>query len=184
MKHKGILIVGQMGAGKTTLAKMIAESFRIYDPCNLAAFGDALKNGAQQHMTDLHNKREIYQQYGQSMREIFGADVWVRALDNHIKNMPPHHFNIVHDGRQPNEVAWAKEKGYLVAGIIAPEDVRAARLLERDGYDQSGYMRHETEENALYLSQHEAHMTFYNGSDKLGDLQAIATEICAEVEKA
>jgi len=175
MNYKGILIVGQMGAGKTTLASMLADKIENGHP---VAFGDALKSSAGQFMTKLHNKREIYQQYGQSMREIFGWDVWVRALDEYISTMTPYYFNIVHDARQPNEVAWAKTKDYLVVGLIASATVRGKRLKERDGYDQSVYMRHETEENALFLSKHVADINFINETDMLGDLEFIAGKIC------
>lgn len=168
LKYGGICIFGQMGAGKTTLANTLMEGINFSrGVTQIAAFGDRLKQDAGRYMLPSKewNKRVIYQGYGQAMRELFGPDVWVNALDEYLdihrgeaRNYGVTVIPIIHDGRQPNEYEWATAKDYLTVGVVADREKRVQRLLDRDGYDQSEYFGHETEINALEMALKSAYL--------------------------
>lgn len=142
----GVCIFGKMGAGKTTLAHEVARQLLIRsEPVHIAAFGDRLKEQAKQYMKEGQNERRAWQAFGQSIRQIFGHDVWIRELE---KYLDPRFVIIIHDARQLNELQWAKSAGLLTVGVHASEFVRGERLKARDGYDQSAYFSHGTEEQA------------------------------------
>lgn len=149
---KNIIIFGSMGSGKDTAAEMIQRHFN----SRIAKIGGRVRR----HVDEICNlmnlddskKRLLYQEYGQTMRRIFGQDIWNlylrREIDQDLHN--GRHI-IIADGRQVNEVSFWRKEGFLLVGIDADPEIRIKRLYERDGYDQSSRLTHETEMQAMEI---------------------------------
>jgi dephospho-CoA kinase len=143
---KGFLIFGQMGSGKDTVADILREYG--YTTVKLGKY-------IRQHVDKLNyieqDKRPLYQQYGQTMRFLFGENVWNEALYNDIKilyhDKRIEHFAIA-DGRQKNEFRYWRGKGFYTIGIEASPEIREERLIKRDGVSQKQYFGHQTEVEA------------------------------------
>lgn len=139
-----IIIFGKIASGKDTLADFLVEAFN-YKKLKLGKYiREQVDKLSLQPFTDRRNE---YQQYGQSCRRIFGYDVWNEATFREIDINLPVNF-IIADGRQVNEYDYWKSKGFFTVGIFADETTRDERVIARDGKSQKEHFNHETETQA------------------------------------
>src|SRR5690625_3647293 len=142
-----IALTGKMRSGKSTVADILRYNHDFTFPFS---FGDKMKNIAAQLFpieTTQGKPRELYQTFGQKMREI-DPDVWVKHLAKSVefeeKRGDPYGI-VIDDLRQPNEYDWARENGFVIIRVIASEEERIKRAKQAgDDFDESS-LAHETE---------------------------------------
>lgn len=142
VKNPNIIIFGQMGAGKSTLAKLLQSNYG-YEVLHL---GEKIHSECRLHGSET---REEMQQYGQAMRNIFGQDVWCNYLMQKIETEYAGVPVVIDDGRQINELVYFKSMGFITLGIKTNFNIRYDRLSKRVSYkinEDSFY--HETEVQA------------------------------------
>jgi dephospho-CoA kinase len=146
-----IALTGKMRSGKDTVANhlYIKHSF------NEVAFGDALKKNAHATfpwVSEFSKPRALYQQFGQLMRQI-EPDVWIKHAEQAVKGAIDFRVNtgaeqvgvVITDLRQPNEYEWARNNGYTVIRVTAPDEDRIWRAkLSGDDFTEAD-LEHETE---------------------------------------
>jgi dephospho-CoA kinase len=146
-----IALTGKLRSGKDTAANhiYIRHSF------NRVAFGDALKKNAHATfpwVSEFSKPRELYQQFGQLMRQI-EPDVWIKHAERAVKGAIDANVNIgagkvgvvITDLRQPNEYEWARENGFTIIRVTAPDEDRLWRAkLAGDDFTEAD-LEHETE---------------------------------------
>ncbi|MED1125239.1 AAA family ATPase [Bacillus atrophaeus] len=142
---KDIIIFGEMGSGKDEVARILSDVLNVY----VIKLGKRIREDVDSiHplLPDGLNKRKLYQDYGEGMRQIFGEDVWNLILHNDIRpGIEKGHSHIIADGRQEHELTYWTKLGFVPVGITANEAIRVKRLKERDGFDQSQMFDHKTE---------------------------------------
>lgn len=148
-----IIIFGEIGAGKDTVAEMFAKELN----GEIAKLGKRIRNDVDE-LYDIipqkHNRRKLYQDYGQGMRKVFGEDVWNLILHNSIKDgIDKGNVYIIADARQSNEFTYWTNIGFIPVAVVADEHIRKHRIQKRDGFDQSANFNHETEINARKITQ-------------------------------
>lgn len=121
-------ITGHLGAGKTTLAHLLADASPY--PLTVMSFADSLKS-------DVHRMVErssgytlsgpeidyykgpalglMYQGYGELARLLFGPAFWINRLEPRLTD-----FVIVDDVRYENEAVWLQAQGGLLIGLEGP----------------------------------------------------------------
>lgn len=142
---KNIIIFAEMGAGKSTVAEIIAG---IYGH-RILSLGEVIH---QQCKLYGHETREEMQKYGQAMRDIFGQNIWCDYVNNKIDKLnSKYSFNCtaIDDARQLNEYDYFVSKGFIPVGVIANENSRLERLKKRVDYVVNKETdQHETEVQA------------------------------------
>jgi len=158
---RNIIIFGPAGAGKTTVAKMIKE---MEPETVILSLGSQIKQICRDLKYDDKTNRELQQGVGQGMRGIFGDRVWCeylhdrhRAMINSIASVA-----VIDDGRQMSELEYWVDKGFYPLGVVADADIRARRLLNRDGYDQANRFKNETEVSADMIAHRRCAATIRN----------------------
>lgn len=166
-------LTGRMGAGKDTVAHRLAALLHPTTMVERRAFADRLKSsvattfGIQVWQLEYAKNdptayvelsapfgnidgtrkltvREYLQDYGVSMRKVFGDAFWLdQALPTSL-SVPEHTLVVVTDCRFPNEAERVKNMGGLVFEVVGPQgqmDPGAAHVSERalpthllDGY--------------------------------------------------
>lgn len=126
-----IMIIGQMGSGKDLVAK------ELYDKHNFRPY--KLGKYIRSHVDEMFRsspqdeRRDLYQKYGEGMREIFGEHVWNEILDKSISYASDRHNIMITDVRQPHELKYWTEKGYIPVCVDVNDENRLIRLKARDG---------------------------------------------------
>jgi dephospho-CoA kinase len=140
-----IIIFGEMGAGKDEAAKILSDVLNAH----IVKLGKRIREDVDtiyELLPTNPNKRKLYQDYGEGMRQIFGVDVWNLFLHDSIRpGMERGHSHIIADGRQNHELEYWTKLGFVPIGITADEEIRINRLKDRDGFDQSEMFNHVTE---------------------------------------
>jgi dephospho-CoA kinase len=173
---KNAIIFGPLGAGKTTLAGMLlnihceltGEFGRIY------SLGKKLKEIVDELKGKKGNRKE-YQETGQFFRKLLGDDVWNECAFQTMKEKQIYPA-IIDDGRQRAEFEYWEKKGFVQIGVVAPADVRARRVEERDGYCQTDRFNHEVEIQAEMIA-YECDIVVCNYGNSLENLYDIARGI-------
>lgn len=155
-----IVIFGQMGAGKSTVANYLRDTYGY----TKLSFGSKIHSECKLH--GIESRTEM-QQYGQSMRHIFGINVWTDYV--HKQSLSKDKV-CVDDGRQLNEFDYFTDLGYLTVGVIADDDKRIERLKKRVNYviDPATF-NHETEIQAS-ICAFKSKVQIYNNEDNLNHL--------------
>lgn len=130
-------LVGLMGSGKDTAARWLQEEYH-YTP---VAFADPIRGMVHQLFPDRPRQRELYQSFGDWARQQ-NSEVFVEWVRRRTTQGGPW---VVTDVRFPNELAAIKEEGGVLIAISAPDAVRHARVLARDGEDGVQGWHHATE---------------------------------------
>lgn len=143
-----IIIFGEIGAGKDAVAEILKEIF----PGKIVKLGRKIRGDVDEIHNILSgdkNKRSLYQEYGQGMREIFGKDIWNLILyDSILSGLKNEKTYIIADARQTNEFNFWTNLGFFPVAVIADKEVREERIKSRDGFDQFSRFSHETEISA------------------------------------
>jgi dephospho-CoA kinase len=146
-----IALCGRLRSGKDTAANhlYIRHSF------NRVAFGDALKKNAHATfpwVSEFSKPRALYQSYGQLMRQI-DPDVWIKHAERAVKGAIDFNVHtgaekigvVITDLRQTNEYEWARNNGYTIIRVTAPDEDRLLRAkLAGDDFNEAD-LEHETE---------------------------------------
>ena len=147
-----IALCGKLRSGKS----IVGNHLHISHGFDEVAFGDALKRTVGDVFPWLNgnpNKpRALLQQYGQLMREI-DPDVWIRHAERKVKGTIDFRVNTGHDRvdivitdlRQPNEFEWARDNGFTIIRVTAPDDVRIARAIKAGDNFSENDLEHVTE---------------------------------------
>lgn len=140
-----IVIFGEIGSGKDTVSQLLTKHI----DAEIVKLGSKIRNDVDElakFSSRGKNKRQLYQEYGQSMREIFGIDIWNVYLYHSIKEgISQGKSYIISDARQPNEFSFWANLGFVPVAVVADRGIRRKRVIERDGFDQLKNFDHETE---------------------------------------
>jgi len=137
---KNIILFGQMGSGKSTVAKYLCDNY------GYTKFSLGEKIHSECELYGMHD-REHLQAYGQMMRKIFNENIWCDYLINRSRGI---NRIVIDDARQLNEFDYFTEKRYLSIGIITDEELRLERLQKRVDYKiNPKTLKHETELQAM-----------------------------------
>jgi dephospho-CoA kinase len=146
-----IALTGKMRSGKDT----VANHFYIRYGFDRVAFGDALKKNAHATfpwVSEFSKPRALYQQFGQLMRQI-EPDVWIKHAEQAVKGAIDFRVNtgaekvgvVISDLRQPNEYEWARNNGYTIIRVTAPDEDRLMRAKSAGDDFNEADLEHETE---------------------------------------
>lgn len=153
-KNKNIIIFGEMGAGKSTVANYLAQNFG-YTKCSL---GVKIHSECRLHGEET---RQEMQNYGQMMRKIFGENIWCDYL---IKQNSDVNKIVIDDARQLNEFDYFTNKDFLPIAVITNNDIRLERLQKRVNYKiNPETFQHETEVQARQCVE-KCDIKIYNNS--------------------
>jgi dephospho-CoA kinase len=145
-----IALTGKMRSGKDT----VANHLYIRHGFDKVAFGDALKRIAHDTfpwVSEFSKPRALYQ-FMNVMRE-YDKDVWIKHVEQAVKGAIDFHVNtgaekigiVISDLRQPNEYEWARNNGYTIIRVTAPDEDRIARAkIAGDDFKEAD-LEHETE---------------------------------------
>jgi dephospho-CoA kinase len=146
-----IALTGKMRSGKDLCGSHLYINYGF----DRVAFGDALKKHAHAAfpwVSEFSKPRALYQQFGQLMRQI-EPDVWIKHAERAVKGAIDFRVNtgaekvgvVITDLRQPNEYEWARNNGYTIIRVTAPDEDRIARAIAAgDNFDEED-LEHETE---------------------------------------
>lgn len=171
-----IIIFGTMGSGKDSVARLIQLTAYEKDYV-IGKLGGAIRSDVDRVATEGADKRQLYQDYGETMRDLFGKDHWNNIIDSkfsEILEAYPSSSFIIADARQPHEMDYWTARGFVTVGVTAGETKRLERLKDRDGVDQTHRLGHITEQTAEQCVSYCNYIVENNGS--LEDLMdAVAT---------
>lgn len=144
-----IAFSGWAGSGKTEAAKYLKDKYG----GEIFSFASEIKIIARRLFGVKRKDRLIYQQIGEKMREI-DPDVWVNVVRNDVELELEYGEveNIyIDDLRRMNEYKMLKEKGFIFVRILADEDIRIKRLIERDGHCDISLLYNESEKGCTHI---------------------------------
>jgi len=148
-KKIDVMLVGPMGAGKTTIARLL------YPPLPLLSLASPIKDAATTLFgyRPKHELRPIYQKLGQMGRQFDEGFLTSRA-EQKIQLLRPSGV-VIDDGRTMKEIEWARSLfSFLIVYVNTPPQERFRRLRQRDGIEPvAESMRDETEETDALLSE-------------------------------
>jgi dephospho-CoA kinase len=141
IKIPKIALVGKLRSGKSTVSRYLQDNhgFTSY------AFGAELKKYADEIFeTNAGDKpRALYQFFGQMCRQ-WDDSIWINKVVDNISADNPEDI-LIEDVRQPNEFEWARNNGYTIIRVTAPDEDRVARAkIAGDDFNEAD-LEHETE---------------------------------------
>lgn len=131
-------LAGKRGVGKSTAARILVKEFGFIE----AAFAEPFKEGLahifgwsigsmyapeeKEEMTVYgFSRREAMQFIGQSFRERFGNDIWIKVFEEQRKAELNADYNIVLcDIRHENEAEFVRKKDGVIIHIMSYERVK------------------------------------------------------------
>jgi len=144
-----VCIAGPMGSGKSTTAKIIQDTL-LFDDVILLNQTTGIKTLMDELNYQKLPSRKVYQDVMEYFRELCGPDCHCRRTVQQVEKAAGK-ICVVDDVRQHNEMAVFKEHGFVSIGITAPDNLRANRLFNRDGYDQTQFFTHPKEYEAMQV---------------------------------
>ena len=166
-----IALCGKMRSGKDSVAWRLFYEHGFEVPMS---FGASLKRIAHEIFPDVPKEpkpRALYQ-FMNVMRD-FDPDVWVKHLAQKVvmaENDRRTTGIVVTDARQPNEVNWLRENGFVIVKVEADEATRIERIQAQGETVAEEALRHKTE---LFVDEIEADYTIPN----LGTLNELYTKV-------
>lgn len=149
---KNIFIMGAAGSGKDTLAYELWNQY-YYERFALA---DPIREEYKRFfpLRNPRTDRERLIRIGQTYKELYGQDVWVRETLKMIENFRGSVSNdvpvIITDGRYAIEYeVFVNDLNFVSVRIECPESIRLERLKQRDGTCQEGALKKESTELTL-----------------------------------
>lgn len=157
-----VAIVGKMGAGKSSLANFLVDVHQYTRVANAGAlkalaqmaYGPIDKSETYRITTTLPfgetvqhelSGREVLQGIGQTLKE-FDRDIWLKAMVRSMETMQGPF--VCDDTRFPFEAGFLKGKGWIIAKLQVPEEIRMNRY-------QHLYGRIPTEQELNHASETE-----------------------------
>lgn len=87
--------------------------------------------------------RAMMQNLGHGGREKFGKDIWLKAANKQVGTGQD--MLVIDDVRYPNELEWAKERGFITVRLEIPQDVQRKRISRLYGDVSEERINHVTE---------------------------------------
>lgn len=169
-----ILIVGKLRSGKSLIARYLERKYNFHEVAfgdELKRSADRLfgntevaeymrepiyRGGAEDvpfldpnEIVGYRKPRRLYQDFGQLLRTM-DENIWVRHAESMMESLETLRTTagiVISDGRQPNEIEWAKRNGFVIIRVSANEDTRLARAeAEGDAFSLED-LRHGTEQH-------------------------------------
>lgn len=167
-----ILLVGKMRSGKSATARHLVLNYnfselafgdelkrtadRLFETTEVAEYKrEPIRRGGADDVPFLdpneivgyRKPRQLYQDFGQLLRSM-DEDIWIRQVERSMEAaeiLRTTEGIVISDGRQPNEIAWARRNGFVIIRINANEDTRLERARkESDAFSEED-TKHETE---------------------------------------
>lgn len=133
-----IAFTGWAGSGKTEASKFLCREYGF----TRLSFADGIKQITRGIFNVRDKNRKLLQQVGEKMREI-DPDVWVKHTMNRI--LPYKSRYVIDDLRRKNEFDALVENNFYIFRIVADEDVRIKRLIDRDGFCDTALLYNDSE---------------------------------------
>jgi dephospho-CoA kinase len=153
-----VFITGLMGSGKDILAQTLVDRLNF----TRLSFADAVRMELAEEMKlPLEEMLRVYpkamlrpmlQELGQRKRAREGADYWIKRWDKAREAIEGP--VVCADMRYRNEAFYGFELGALLIRVAVDEELRIARLMERDGRYDPNWMRHPSELEVATLPVH------------------------------
>lgn len=138
------------GAGKDTVADYIVNNLMNGNACK-RALGKPIHELAEQfaeHGVERHHLQDL----GESIREIFGVDAWIKYLDRETKDLDVP--LVIPDVRKLIEFAYyCVEKGFAPLYIYVDPEVAKQRLVKRDGGFHEDDLKRNIEHQMNFIEQ-------------------------------
>jgi ABC-type dipeptide/oligopeptide/nickel transport system ATPase component len=159
---KIIALMGEMGSGKSTIAKMVEEKWsreKKDGQTEVVSFASEMKYFAHFYSgIDRNDKvkcRDLYQTFGEECRKIDPL-IWVKCLmsDIYIRYSHGTKYFIIDDLRLPHERLWAYKNEIPVIKVEAHPIIRKERMEKRGDVFTSEMMNHDTEKWVNILDYH------------------------------
>ncbi|MEK4025294.1 deoxynucleotide monophosphate kinase family protein [Sporosarcina sp. FSL W7-1283] len=147
-----IVLVSEAASGKDFTSDILTNLYGY----TRYAFADEVKEVAARLFPDKYNEiikdRKLLQEIGTKMREI-DPEVWIKTLFRKIDSVKELNYKggyaqeviVVTDCRLPNEYEALKKAGYTFIRIVADEDVRKQRMIDRGDIFTDDDLKHHTE---------------------------------------
>lgn len=179
-----IALTGQMRSGKDTVARRLVER---YDFVKLA-FADDMKRIFHElcpHIPKYPKPRAEYQRFGEEIRSLYGADIWVRHVERRVERLTDYfkaHGQtlkiVITDLRLPIEYDWCKRNGFVIVRVIADENIRRERAAFSGDKVSAADWSHETEN---YSKDFEVDYEIVNDGS-LAELERQVDELMTKME--
>ncbi|OPJ59327.1 hypothetical protein [Clostridium oryzae] len=172
--YNGIVIFGEMGSGKDTLARMIEDirdDSKIYnmgvlcrEMMKVAKVNPKWKGQERfigQTIADKFRELDINIMcdyilsliLGDSLVSIDNNEDYVNSITNELRNVRKNQLSIIVGGRTLTDFEYWRKLDFFMLGIKVGEKVRETRLKERDGAEtaQNSSSKHNTEKDVSYI---------------------------------
>lgn len=183
-----VALISEAGGGKDFLAEYAVNKYGY----TRYAFADDVKLIAELWFPHLYgdenNKnRALLQAIGTKFREI-DEDVWIKSMFTAIDDEASirKRYNeateviVITDCRMPNEYQALKERGFTFIRVIADEEVRKQRLLDRGDKFTEKDMKHHTES---FYSRFECDFAIINNGDASDTFRQLSDILDTLIEK-
>ncbi|MBG9788832.1 hypothetical protein ABD74_14150 [Brevibacillus laterosporus] len=139
-------LTGRARAGKDQVAYYLRDNYGY----SQFTFGDELKHfvhGLFGKPASGTKPRELYQWFGQTMRQR-DPDIWTRKLFENINSYcDPVDKIVISDARQPNEIDRLRSEGFVIIRVNASEATRRQRMIDAGDTFTDADLDHETEQH-------------------------------------
>ena len=145
-----VFFVGKAGSGKTTCVEYLIKQYG----CKWAKFAGHMYYIAERYFGMKEKDRVLLQQLGTECgRDLLDNDLWVKRLMEDLamvratclKLGRPVPYFVLDDCRFPNECEMLITSGWVGVYLKVEDDIRAKRLVGRDGVDQTATFNHSSE---------------------------------------
>lgn len=133
-----IAFTGWAGSGKTEAAKYISIKYGL----KKISFADGIKDIAFNIFGAKEKSRDLLQQIGEKLREI-DPDVWVKHTIRRMSFLQDGF--VIDDLRRKNEFDALIKNNFYIFRIVADEETRIKRLINRDGHCDRNLLYNESE---------------------------------------
>lgn len=143
-------IAGYAGSGKSQAADYLVKKYGY----TKLSFADGIKKIDNELFNrDGIKSRSRLQKIGEYMRAI-DSDVWINDVLNRVELLSDKDI-VIDDLRRENEFYALRDEGFFSLKIIADEDIRIKRLVDRDGMCDVSLLYNESETGVADIKMYE-----------------------------
>lgn len=205
MLYNGIVIFGEMGAGKDALASQIVELREKAKIYNMGVLCREMMKVSKVNKRWRGMERYIGQTVADKLREMdinimcdyilsliyesgqkkYGWDninlegeAFDKALKEQLSQIREVELPIIVGGRTLSDLNYWRDKGYMILGIRISPEIRKKRLISRDGEEtvKNSNTQHNTEVDVPYILDNLCHEVIFNDGT-LEELKEAAEQI-------